>query len=382
MVQIANPIYDSVFKYMMQNQKVCMILLGALLNRDIVDVKIINNELIRADLKKFAVLRLDFLAKIKNPDGSYEMVSIELQKAEKSTEIVRFRRYLARLYDTEANQTETIATKNRKGKLVQVQKETPIHIVAIYILGHSLDGVDEPVIYYSPQATNASGEIIKNVGLIPFFRYLSHDSIVVQIPYLRKNARTRVEEFLEIFDQSNVMPDNEHFLLLDNFDNKPEGYNLVVRQLASAAADKQVKTTMMFEDEFAEDLENWTELEEIVEEQKEKLAQQKEIVEDQKAKLAQQKELVEDQKAKLSQQSEQLSQQSEQIVQQSEQLAQQSEQIAQQSEQLSQQSEQIAQQKEQLAAFAKILYSMGLSREDISAKINIPLEQLGKLLES
>ncbi len=31
MIQIANPIYDSVFKYMLQNRKVCMILLGALL---------------------------------------------------------------------------------------------------------------------------------------------------------------------------------------------------------------------------------------------------------------------------------------------------------------------------------------------------------------
>ena len=345
MIQIANPIYDSVFKYMMQNQKVCMILLSALLNRDIVEIKIINNELIRADLKKFAVLRLDFLAKIKNPDGSFEMVSIELQKSEKSTEIVRFRRYLARLYDTEANQTETVDGKNRRGEHIKIQKETPIHIVAIYILGHSVEGLDEPVIYYSPQATNASGEIVKNVGLIPFFRYLSHDSIVVQIPYLRKNARTKVENFLEIFDQSNVMPENEHYLLLDNLDNKPEGYNLVVRQLASAAADKEVKTTMMFEDEFAEDLENWTELEEIVEEQKERIEEQKKIVEGQKEKIAEQ-----------------------------------SKQLSQKEEQLSQQQEQLLQQQQQLATLATTLYSLGLSREVISAKINIPIEKLEEWL--
>ena len=359
MIQIANPIYDSVFKYMMQNQKVCMILLSALLNRDIVEIKIINNELIRADLKKFAVLRLDFLAKIKNPDGSFEMVSIELQKSEKSTEIVRFRRYLARLYDTEANQTETVETKNRRGELVKVQKETPIHIVAIYILGHSLEGIDEPVIYYSPQATNASGEIVKNVSMIPFFRYLSHDSIVVQIPYLRKNARTKVENFLEIFDQSNVMPDNEHYLLLDNLDNKPEGYNLVVRQLASAAADKEVKNTMMFEDEFAEDLENWTELEEIVEEQKERIEEQKVIVEEQKSKLAEQKVIVEEQQSKLAEQK---------VI------------VEEQQKQLSEQQEQLSKKDEQISALAKTLYSLGLSREVISAKINIPIEILEEWL--
>ena len=326
MIQIANPIYDSVFKYMMQNNKVCMILLSALLNRDIVEVELKNNELIRADLKKFAVLRLDFLAKIKNPDGTFEMVSIELQKAEKSTEIVRFRRYLAKLYDSEAYEVKNIQRVNRKKKVVEIKQEIPIHIVAIYILGHPLDDVTEPVVYYSPQAKNALGEPVEKAALNPFFRYLSHDSVVVQIPYLRKNARSKVEEFLEIFDQSNVMPNDAHYLLLDdNIENKPEGYNAVVRQLVSAASDKETKTNMMFEDEFAEDLENWTELEEIVEEQKEKLAEQK--------------------------------------------------------EQLSQQKEQLSQQNAQLSAFAKTLFAMGLSRKDISEKINISLEQLNKLLD-
>ena len=89
MIQIANPIYDSVFKYMMQNNKVCKILLSALLDRDIIEVKVLNNEIIRADLRKFAVLRLDFLAKIKNPDDSIETVSIELQKAEKKSSYPR-----------------------------------------------------------------------------------------------------------------------------------------------------------------------------------------------------------------------------------------------------------------------------------------------------
>ena len=93
MIQIANPIYDSVFKYMMQNNKVCIILLGALLNRDVIEVEVVNNELLRVEMRKFAVLRLDFIAKIKNPDGSIETVSIELQKSEKSTEIVVRRIY-------------------------------------------------------------------------------------------------------------------------------------------------------------------------------------------------------------------------------------------------------------------------------------------------
>jgi len=318
MIQIANPIYDSVFKYMMQNRKVCMILLGALLNVEIIEVDLIHNELVRANLKGFGILRLDFLAKIKKDDGSFEMVSIEVQKAEKDTEIVRFRRYLSRLYDTEAYETKTVKKKNRKGEDVEEIIETPIHIVAIYFLGHPLDDVTEPVVYYSPQAKNALGEPVEKAALNPFFRYLSHNSIVVQIPYLRKNARTKVEEFLEIFDQSNVMPNDAHYLMLDNIDNKPDGYNVVVRQLVSAVADREVKMAMAIEDEYASDIEDRTELEEIVEEQKEKLAEK---------------------------------------------------------------DAQLSQKDAQLSAFAKTLFSMGLSREEISEKINIPLEQLNKLLD-
>ncbi|MCR5454956.1 MAG: hypothetical protein K6F33_08230 [Bacteroidales bacterium] len=318
MIQIANPIYDSVFKYMMQNRKVCMILLGALLNVEIVEVDLIHNELIRADLKKFGILRLDFLAKVKKADGSFEMVSIEVQKAEKDTEIVRFRRYLSRLYDTEAYETKTIKKKNRRGEEVEEIEETPIHIVAIYFLGHPLQDVTEPVVYYSPKATNVLGEPVENAGMNPFFRYLSHDAIVIQIPYLRKNARTKVETFLEIFDQSNVMPKDSHYILLDDLDSKPDGYNIVIRQLASAGADRNVKMSMELEDEYASDLEDRIELEEIVEEQKDKLAEK---------------------------------------------------------------DAQLSQKDAQLSAFAKTLLSMGLSREQIAEKINIPIDQVNRLLD-
>ncbi len=325
MIQIANPIYDSVFKYMMQNRKVCMILLGALLNVEIVEVDLIHNELVRANLKGFGILRLDFLAKVKKNDGSFEMVSIEVQKAEKVTEIVRFRRYLSRLYDTEAYETKTIKKKNRKNEEVEEIVETPIHIIAIYFLGHPLEDVTEPVIYYSPKATDVLGEPIEKAELNPFFKYLSHNSIVVQIPYLRKNARTKVEEILEIFDQSNIMPNNEHYLMLNDLNNKSDGYNTIVKQLAKAVADREIKMAMEIEDEYASDIEDRVELEEIVEEQKEKLEEQK--------------------------------------------------------KQLSQKDEQLSQKDEQLSTLVKTLFSMGLSRKDISEKINIPMEQLNKLLD-
>jgi Tfp pilus assembly protein FimV len=95
-----------------------------------------------------------------------------------------------------------------------------------------------------------------------------------------------VEEFLEIFDQSRTMPGNTHYLLLDNEENKPAGYETVVRQLAGAAADKETKKVMDIEDEYAADIEDRIELEDIVQEQKEQLSQQKEQIEQQNNQLA------------------------------------------------------------------------------------------------
>ena len=331
MIQIANPIYDSVFKYMMQNNKVCIILLGALLNKDIVEVEIVNNEIIRADLKKFAVLRLDFLAKIKNPDGTFEMVSIELQKAEKTTEIVRFRSYLASLYDTRANDVQIVERKNRKGDIVKVEKKTPYHIVAIYILGHALDGIDEPVIYNGANPVGPTGKLIKNALSNPFFSSLTHDTIIVQIPRLRKNVQSRVEQFLDIFDQSRVMPKNEHYLLIDNIDDKPEGYETVVRQLAGAAADKQTKTEMDFEDEYAEDIEDRIELEEMLAETKEQLARK-------------------------------------------------DEQLSQKDEQLSQKDEQLSQKDAMITMLIKSMLSDGKTIESISNTLGLTVKQISELL--
>ena len=44
MTLIANPIYDSVFKYMMEDDRVAKILLSALLQKDIIDLQMKPHE--------------------------------------------------------------------------------------------------------------------------------------------------------------------------------------------------------------------------------------------------------------------------------------------------------------------------------------------------
>ena len=43
-IRVANPIYDSVFKYMMEDERIARTILSALLKKEVVEVQIRRNE--------------------------------------------------------------------------------------------------------------------------------------------------------------------------------------------------------------------------------------------------------------------------------------------------------------------------------------------------
>lgn len=70
---IANPIYDVVFKRLMENDKVAKFFIGTLLEQTIETVEIKPHEFTYTDeLAGLAVFRLDFIATIKTDTGEYK----------------------------------------------------------------------------------------------------------------------------------------------------------------------------------------------------------------------------------------------------------------------------------------------------------------------
>ncbi len=64
---IANPIYDVVFKKLMENDKVAKFFIGTLLDENIVELEVKPQEFTYTDrLEGLAVSRLDFIATIQN----------------------------------------------------------------------------------------------------------------------------------------------------------------------------------------------------------------------------------------------------------------------------------------------------------------------------
>ena len=278
-MQIANPIYDVVFKYLMGNNEIAILVLSTILEEDIISLDLLPQETAMAlEKRTLTVYRLDFSARIKTESGEERHVVIEIQKAKFATDIMRFRRYLGEQY--------------KKGFPVpgeKLPKATPI--ISIYFLGYRLDHIAVPVIkvlrrYYDA----ATGEEIP--AREAFIESLTHDSFVIQIPQLGPARRTATERLLAIFDQHRKVEGDGHILDVDE-KRYPEEYRKIVRWLNGAVCEPDIRRTMEVEDDILaefEDIERRMAGMEKTIEEKEKALEERDQVIDDKEKAIEEKE--------------------------------------------------------------------------------------------
>jgi len=230
-MQIANPIYDTVFKFLMEDTQSAVILLSTIIGEEIADLDFLPQEnTALLEQRSLTVYRLDFSAKIKIAAEEYKQVLIEIQKAKFATDIMRFRRYLGEQYSRKENTYKVMVAGQ------EFKKALPI--VSIYFLGYSLDHTQIPVIKVKED----------------FIESLTHDSYVIQIPHLRKEHKTELEQLLAIFDQKQATSDY-HILNIDENDY-PEKYLPLIRRLQRAISEPEVRKKMDIEDDIMEELQN------------------------------------------------------------------------------------------------------------------------------
>ena len=191
---IANPIYDVVFKRMMENERVAKFFIGTLLEQTIETIVVKPQEFTYTDeLAGLAVFRLDFLVTIKTESGEYKKILIEIQKAKNQIDVMRFRNYLAEQYKKE----DTI----NEEKIV-------LPITTIYILGFKLTEILTPCIKvernYKDLINNTTLEIKSD-----FVEKLTHDSYVVQVDRITDRYFTKLDKLLSVFEQTNFVDDKK-----------------------------------------------------------------------------------------------------------------------------------------------------------------------------
>ena len=271
-MEIANPIYDVVFKYMMEDNTVAKLVVSSIIGEEVLELEPKPQERTREKLQigsddsSLTVYRLDFSAKIKIPSGQ-KLVHIEMQKASLPTDIPRFRRYLGEQYIDPDNNINT--TNGTVG----------LQIYCIYFLGKDLGFKDAPVLKINSNVKDvATSEIIETTS--DFIDSLHHKSWVVQINCLKDHRRNELEQLLAVFDQSNITRD-WHILNVSEEDF-PEKFRLIIRRLKSAASDSKVKKQMKVEDEFIRYLQDCIRVErdKVIEEKDKTIEESKKTIEE------------------------------------------------------------------------------------------------------
>ena len=358
MISIANPIYDVVFKYLMEDERIARTILSALLKKDIVHVEMRPHEFINDKGTSLTMLRIDFGATVREADGSEHLVLIELQKTWVETETLRFRQYLGLQYENPRNMADD-------GKHA-------VPMVAVYLLGHRVGDIEEPVLYVNHHAMDYNDQPVTKGMPNPFVESLTHSSIIVQIPLLHGHVHNRLERLLSIFDQT--QKDSEDFRILKIDDTKYSDdveMERIITRLTQAAASSEMRRRINIEAEFMS----------VIERRETEILNRDYELAKQKVQLEEQNAQLEEQHAQLEEQSAQLEEQSAQLEEQSAQLEEQSAQLEEQSAQLEEQNAQLEEQSAQLRKSVQMLYKASLSPEDIAAQLGMDLASVQSLLK-
>lgn len=285
-IALANPIYDTVFKFLLEDLDIARELISEIIHQEIISIQVKPQEntvsLEKKDSHKnlrtesadhtsfFTVYRLDFVAEIQTEDGNKKIL-IELQKAKLATDIMRFRRYLGEQYTKDS-----------------------LPIITIYFIGYVLDRNLPKVIevsrLYKDRLTGETAENSRN----EFIDSLTHDSFVIQLFGLETKMRNRLEKVLSVFSQA-ADKLKEHivyynYLLDDDLQER------IVTRLNYAASDEKLKRQMDLEEEILLELQD---LERKIEKQAQTIEEKEKAIEEKEKTIEEQNRLIQELMKKL-----------------------------------------------------------------------------------
>jgi hypothetical protein len=313
---IANPIYDTVFKYLLEDIDIAKGLLSVILGVEIIELNVKPQETVSEvnidNRPPINIYRLDFVAIVKKEDGQHKKILIELQKTKRSTNIKRFRTYLGENY----LKVDEIIENG-------VPVSQPLEIVTIYFLGFNLDDVPVSILKVTNCFLDATtGNKLEHEPKDKFLRLLNHESYTIQIRKLKPNEKSRVEKILNIFSQYYITNSDQTLDFKGNIDDPL--LEKIVNRLTRAIADETLRRQMNMEDEIETELQlmdgKMNDLKKVIEqkdqalEQKDQVIEQKDQVIEQKDQALEQKDQVIEQNVRLIEQKDQALEEYERIV--------------------------------------------------------------------
>jgi hypothetical protein len=290
---IANPLYDVVFKYLLEDIDIARELLSTILGEEIQHLEVKPQETVTTSSDgHIRILRFDFKATIQTSEGESKKVLIELQKLKQSLDVMRFRRYLG---DNYAKEDDILLEDGTQVKL-------PLPIVTIYILGFLLTKLTRAAVKINREYVDIlTGNTIENVHE-DFVELLTHDSYVIQTRLLPSESKTKLERVLQVFNPKFKTKDT-HILDFTGDSNDPI-VQKIVNRLQRAIVDEDMRHQMDVEDEF----------ERILAREAKKVADEKDQIIAEKEQVISEKEQVISEKEQVISEKEQVISEKEQVI--------------------------------------------------------------------
>ncbi|MDR0384639.1 MAG: hypothetical protein LBH60_01025 [Prevotellaceae bacterium] len=245
---IANPIYDTVFKRLMEDLRIAKFFISTILEQPVEALTVLPQEFTyKLKPAKVAednsteergeycfIFRLDFMATVRDSEGNPRKILIELQKSWDTTDVTRFRKYLGEQY----SRMDIV-----DGEAVMLP------ITTIYILGNNLAGISSPCL----KVGRTSIDMINNEPVnkkSAFVEKFTHDSYIIQTGRITDvRYTTNLDKLLSIFEQ-------KYFIVEDSDTRKEYPYQpddeimtLITDLLYEMGADPQKRKEMENEKE-------------------------------------------------------------------------------------------------------------------------------------
>ena len=346
---VANPIYDVVFKYLMEDERIARTILSTLLKKDVVKVEVRPHEYSNDERESLSVFRIDFGATVREADGEEKLILVELQKTWVETETLRFRQYLGVQYRS---------PKNMRG-------DNALPMVAVYLLGHKVGNIEEPVLYVNHDCYDYEDNRVERGLPDPFVESLTHNSIIVQIPRLHGQINNRLDKVLSVFDQHNRDRDDEQLLRLDErMYSDDSDMEHILHRLTMAAADADMRHRMDVEDEYFS----------IIEKRDTEI-----LMRDKR--LAEQNTTISEQNSKISEQNSKISEQNSKISEQNSKINEQNSKINEMNTTISEQNSKINEQQDLLRMSIQMFLQSGLTLEEVAVKFGKSVDELQQLVK-
>ena len=365
MMTIANPIYDTVFKYLMEDERIARTILSALLKENIVNVEVRPHEYTNGQKETLSIFRIDFGATVLKPNGEKQLILIELQKTWLPTETLRFRQYLGVHY------------QNPKNIVADSPDRHALPMVAVYLLGHTVGEIEDPVVYVRHEAFDYDDEPIVRGIPDKFIDSLNHDSIIVQIPRLHGRINNRLDKVLSIFDQSRVCHDNQHYLSVEDtaYETADSDMQPIIHRLLMAASNMEMRQNMNVEDEYYSIIKEQEGkvygLERDLSEMKGQLKETSNQLTEANNQLKETSNQLTEANNQLKETSNQLTEANNQLTEANNQLTEANNQLTEANNQLTEANNQLTEKDGQLRTLVKMLLQAGQTVDDIAANLHI-----------